>query len=337
MSPTLKDIAQHCSTSVSTVSHVLNGRPGTYIGEATRQRVLDAARQLGYRPNQIARNLRNRRSMTIGVITGGLDIETHADKLAAILGAASENGYAATVAMAGGTSSSEVLGRFLAAQVEGIIVASFALRIDSDDLAEAKKTGVPVVAIDPAEECDLTVRADRFEAGRLAAGHLLDLGRRNIVFAGGSASGYFAEAERHRGFRAAHEERGLDCGDDRFVPLGDGADAAVSAITGRDERPDGIVALSDETAIALLGSLRRQGASVPGDVAIVGYNDIRLASHVTPALTTVGQPDEEIGAAAVEMLFGAIGEARSGGEVTPREQVFEPKLIVRESCGGGMR
>ena len=170
MPPTLKDIAQCCGTSVSTVSHVLNDRPGTFIGEATRRRVLDAADELGYRPNELARNLRRQRSMTIGVLAADLGYETHVRKVRAILAAAAERGYTTAVSLAGrgGKAGADAMGKFLSARVEGVIVASFTFSLQAGDLEEAKTLGVPVVAIDPPDGGVLAVRADR-EASNSAA------------------------------------------------------------------------------------------------------------------------------------------------------------------------
>jgi len=337
--PTLKDIATHCETSVSTVSHVLNEREGTFIGETTRARVLRAARELGYRPNQLARGLRSRRSMTVGVLMADLGYETHVRKLSAILRAGANLGFATAVSLARGgrDAAREEIGRFLAARVEGVIVGSFSFAIDSGDLDEARELGVPVVAIDPPNGGVAAVRVDRVEAGRLAAGHLLELGRRNLVFVGGAPESYHIEAERHSGFRKAHDEKGMVCPDDKFVRWSFESPREVAErLLARGEKPDGVVALSDEVAFALLQVFSDLGVRVPDDIAVVGYNDIRLARHAVPPLTTVAQPDAEVGEAAVRMLGEAIDRHRDGAdEAAAEEVVLVPKLVVRSSCGGG--
>lgn len=341
MKVTLKDIAKVAETSVSTVSHVLNDRPGTYVGQRTRDRVKEVARQLEYRPNQMARNLRNQRSMTIGVLTAGLSFEPHVKVLQAILASAGASGYSASVAaVAGGRAEArKALGRFLDARVEGVIVASYGFTLDGDALDDARRLGVPVVAIDPnVPGAPCAVRIDREAGAFRATDHLLSLGRRNLVFVGGSyPSTYETESARHRGFRRAHESHGLPCEDDRFHVLGSGGvsgmvDARFESRAG--ERPDGLVCLSDYVAVEVLGELARRGIRVPQDVAVVGFGNIRLSAHTVPSLSTMTQPGDEAGARAMELLFDAIETERAGKEPETFDLVITPQLVVRESCGG---
>lgn len=343
MTTTLKDIAKLTATSVSTVSHVLNDRPGTYIGQSTRDRVRQVARELGYRPNQMARNLRSRRSMTFGVLTAGMHFEPHVRAISAILRAAGDQGYTAALALTeeDPDRARRALDGFLAARVEGIIVAAFTFSLEAEDLLEARRVGVPVVAMDPTTEGAVAaVRIDREEGARRATSHLLDCGRRRLVhFGGPHPARYATEAARHRGFIRAHEQHGLDCSPERLVNITGGkTDEILDRVFSPNtpERPDGIVCLSDNVAFAVLSALAARGLHVPKDVAVVGFGNIRLAPHAAPPLTSLTQPGEQAGAAAVRLLCEAIDRQREGKpHPEPMEEVvLTPELIVRESCGG---
>jgi LacI family transcriptional regulator len=202
---------------------------------------------------------------------------------------------------------------------------------DPEPFLRLSGRGIPVVLLDhPRGELDLcAVSVDDVLGGRLAAGHLIELGHRHIAFLGGTVDPG-PVIRRRQALRQALSAAGLDLLDVRVrihpPSLVDAAAAAVARILAATPRPTAVVCLNDTAALGLLDGLQAAGVRVPADISVVGYDDLPIARRLAPPLTTVRQPNYELGQAAAELL---LDEGRPGH--THREIRFEPSLVIRQS------
>jgi DNA-binding LacI/PurR family transcriptional regulator len=320
--PTLADVAARAGVSVALVSIVIRDAPGA--SPANRQRVLQAADELGYRPDTRARLLRSSRSRLLGVVFG-VQHAFHGDLVTGLYTAADRAGYElALSAVTPDRNERRAVASLLQDRCEALILLG--PQAPTSSLAELT-TRLPVVVVARAARhraLDVVRTADH-EGLRQAVDHLVGLGHRCIVHIdGGRAPG---AADRRRGYRDAMRHHGLDS-EIRVLPGGltedDGA-AAARALLGIDPRPSAVTVFNDRCAIGVLDVLQRAGLAVPGDVSVVGYDDSHLArmSHVN--LTTVAQDTEQITTLAVARAI----ERLDGTPVTERELVIPPHLVVR--------
>jgi LacI family transcriptional regulator len=331
------DVARMVGLSRTTVSYVLNGRQDVSIPEATREKVLAAARKLGYRPNGIARSLVRGRTFTIGVIVPALELSSTADTVDAIEAECSKRSYRILLAYSHNNPDVEIrqAGLLLEHRVDGIIcvVGNRSLAGTPRWLAEAVNEHVACVIVDssvPGVSVDYVVGDDR-NGAFAAVSHLVRLGHRRIAHLSAGESGAPA-CERREGYRAALLTAGVAV-DERLIvgssfEPGDAA-AAMTGLLDLPERPTAVFAADDLMAAAAMEVIRQRGLRVPQDVAVVGFNDITLAQYLH--LTTVRLSIRDRGRAAIERLF-----ARMKNPHLPREGIIVPtQLVVRESCGGG--
>lgn len=321
----MRDVALLAGVSGQTVSRVVNESPR--VDPATRQRVESAMARLGYRPHRAARALRTGRSHTIGLVVSTLASVGNSRMLQAVADAASRRGYALTVVTAADADALSAAFDHLRDQgVDGAIVlneATAAVR------GAASPSGLQLVVVDsPDDDRFGVVQSDHDAGARAATTHLLDLGHPTVWHLAGPADSY-AAAERERGWRAALEGAGL------VVPPvvhGDWTSASGHR-QGRTlaERPDvsAVFAANDQMALGLLRALAEAGRAVPGDVSVVGFDDIADAADYLPPLTTVRQDFDTLGERAVDALIGKID-----GDPGVRETV-PTRLVVRESTGPG--
>lgn len=327
--PGLHDVGRRAGVSHQTVSRVLNGHPN--VRPETRARVLAAIRDLGYRPNTAARALVTRRSAIIGVITTDSPYFGPTSTFLAVELAARDAGYSVSVASVrtqDRPSLVSMLDHLMSQSVEGIVVIApqdFAAEV----VAEAAGQVPAVVVADAPHLPDLVqVSVDQFGGAELAVRHLIDRGRRRIAHVAGPA-GWFDAAARVDAWRSCLDRAGLVPG-----PLlrGDwsaaaGYRAAISLLG--SGLPDAIFAANDEMALGVLRAFREHGVAVPGDVAVVGFDDVAGSAYFDPPLTTVRQEFESLGALAVRSLRDLLaGGGRSGSHK------IRPSLVERESSGG---
>ena len=329
----MADVALRAGVSHQTVSRVLNS-PHT-VKEDTRGRVEQAISELSYRPNVAARTLVTQRSNRIGVIYGGAGFHGPQSALLAIEEAAREQGYFANTAFIDGSDPSgaeQLLGYFLEQSVEGIIIVVPQLAVAAH--IAALHTPVPVVFM-AAWDADgindqqvLHVSIDQRLGARLAVNHLLSLGHTTVTHVAGVQE-QFDGKERVIGWREALAAQNAPPGqlvegswlaDDGYLA---GLQLAPSIKSGTG--PTAIFAANDQLALGLVHAFWEKGISVPDDVSLVGFDDESVARHVTPPLTTLRQPFENLGRTAVGRLLAAIRGERA-------EQVrIEPTLIRRTS------
>jgi len=324
--PGMKDVAVLAGVSHQTVSRVLNDHPG--VRPETRERVVEAMRQLDYQPNSAARTLVTNRSQTLGLVTFDTTLIGPSFMVYAIERAAREAGYFVSIASARELdvpSVNEAIRRLREQSVEGIVMlAPMAAAITA--IAQAP-TDVPLVGVGLGEAVDVPmVAVDNVAGAARATEHLVALGHHTVHHVSGPLA--WPEArERMLGWGQTLRAAGLSA-----PPVLTGDWSAQSGYqAGRVLAPDrGVTAVfcgNDQMAIGLLRALHEVGRSVPGDVSVVGFDDIPEAAHLQPPLTTVRQDFAELGQRSVEMLVAQI----STGVRQTGQSRFTPSLVVRES------
>ena len=332
---TLKQVAARAGVSVTTVSLVLNDAPAS-IGDATRERVLAVAGELGYVPSAAARSLASGRTHTVGLII------CHAEHLLVdafipqtLFGmnqVAREHGFRVLVEAVEDVTRPDAYHELVRAkQIDGLIVLN--PRRDDTRLPQLVNDDYPVVTLGTIPGCDpVRVHTDNHGLARRATEHLLALGHRRVGHITFAPSAYLATDERLSGYRAALTDAGL-ASDDRDVGIGafSAASGATAARSLLDARPD-LTALfcgNDTIAIGVLHALAERGLRVPDDVALVGYDDIPTARFQAPPLTTVRSPAVAHGQRAMELVIDMI----EGRPLSERGVVLDGALVVRRSCG----
>ena len=330
----LRDVAELAGVSIRTVSNVVNGY--VPVSEEKRARVEAAVAELGYRPNVVARNLRQGRSGLIALVVPELDVPYFAELARAVVTEARARGYTVVVDQTDGEPDREreLITRGGGAELfDGVILSPLAL--SGADIAR-RDSEVPLVLLGErvAATDDDHVVIDNVAAAREATEHLISLGRRRIAAIGDQPyeTGETAQL-RTRGYRDALVAAGLGVDESLVVPtprfhFSDGARAMGQLLERPGGPPDAVFCFNDLVAIGAMRTLLSRGLRVPEDVAIVGFDDIEAGSYTTPTLTTVAPDKAVIGRIAVERLL-----ARLHGESAPTDWAPH-RLVVRESTVG---
>lgn len=325
----MTDIARMAGVSASTVSRALSGSP--LIPEDTRNRITELAKSLNYRVNVGAANLRKQGVETIGMVILGDSMQMISDPfLLSIVGsvadALDERGKWLLLTRLKANREHTLSDLIRSGQVGGLIVIG-QLTLH-DHLNELSRDGFPMVVwgANLPDTVYPVVGGDNAMGGYLATQHLIEQGCRRIAFFGNTSH---AEAgQRYQGYARALREAGIEP-DPRllqsFLFGGTRIRATIDSWLDKQLGFDAIFASSDVTAISLMGSLTERGVRIPSQVRVVGYDDIALAEHVHPTLSTIRQPTGEAGRALVDLLFESIaGQPR-------RAIVLPAELIRRES------
>ena len=336
MRVSIKDIAKAAGISHSTVSRALSNNP--LIPEGTRFRIQRLAQKMGYTPNAIARGLVTRRTQTIGVIVTSIDDPFVAEVVRGIEEIAADNGYRVFLGTSHNDPAREVsLVRALREwRVDGVIVASS--RVGALYQPLLKEIGAPIVLINnqnrkspPRSGADAgeirSVVFDDVQGGELATHFLISQGHRVIAYLGGP-SDYAENRKRLSGYRRALAAANIPY-DSALVCSGSGrvdSGGLVKSLVALPAAPTAIFCYNDMAAIGSLSALKQAGLRVPGDLSIVGFDDIPFASYVDPPLTTIHQPKDEMGRLAMRMLLDLLDHKQVANVVVPG------KLIVRESA-----
>jgi LacI family transcriptional regulator len=306
---TSRDVASRAGVSQATVSLVFSGASPGRVSANTRDRVLAAARDLGYQPNVVARALVQGRSYTIGVVVPSMRDPFFVDAVTGAQRVAREEGYALIVAEADEASVLSTVAMLRGRQVDGLLIDALGISSINADALQ----GLRVVLIDERSDRWPGVVSDAEEAGRLVAAHLLDLGHRRIGFLGPLSEAH-AFRLRERGFMKALRAAGLIPPSEhvrRVRATVDGGRTGMQAMLAQATRPTAVFGANDLIALGALKACARGGLRVPDDLSIAGCDDIETAQLVTPELTTVDVRPRELGARAARLLLeGIAGRAR---------------------------
>ncbi len=334
---TSKDVARLAGVSRTTVSLVLNDVPHARIAPETRRRVLEAARQLGYRPNAAARSLVRQQAMTLGLILCHPPAHVYTDPflpqvLLGITGALQKTEYRLLLeTVAEPTPGEDYLDLAREKRIDGFIISG--PRVDDMALRRLHGEGVPIVLLGHLPDLDIpSVDVDNVRAAYTAVAHLIRLGHRRIGIITNGPLHYTASQERLAGYRQALAKHGLPY-DPALVVEGnftaESGEEAMKHLLGLHPRPTAVFVASDTVALGALVTLRHEGIHVPTEMALVGFDDIPLAAYVDPPLTTVRLPAYELGREAARLLLALVA-----GHTPPTTRtVLNTALVVRASCG----
>ena len=333
---TLAEVALKAGVTAATVSNVLRARGK--VGEKTRQRVLAAVQELGYRPNLTARALVEGRPLTIALIVSSIANPFYPEFALEVEKAVRKLGYFLLVCNTNDDPAQEVayLDAVGGSLAHGVMVMN-ADFVQLDELRALRKRGVPVVLCmweRPSEPPDLPCLAvDFYQAGAIAAEHLLKLGHQRIgAVVGSEPSGN--HIWRYRGFCDALERAGVPHGPESARFGRDSIDAgrsAAHALLAGVPNLSAIFTSNDLPAIGVLQAAADLGLQVPTDLSVIGITDIQLAHQMRPALTTVAVPIGEAAELAVSILMDVIHQ--QSGTAPQMKITSAPRLVVRASTG----
>ncbi|MFY9558954.1 MAG: LacI family DNA-binding transcriptional regulator [Terriglobales bacterium] len=341
---TIRDVAERSGFSSATVSIVLNNAPlARYIPDTTKARIQRAASQLGYRPNLFARSLRSRRSHTVGVMVFDMTDPYCTLVLRGIENSLYQSSFLPILTDVHNERSrfERYLEMLLDRRIEGLVVLANWLFLDINVLADLEKSKIPTAIVG----CELrndnisSVIVENTQGARAALEHLLSLGHRKIAFIRGPRQ--LSDTEpRWRGVRAVAREHNLPLDPKLIVDLPESRDPFSSFEDGfkltqellhRRHPFTALMAFDDMTAFGAIRALSRSGVHVPEQCSVIGFDDVAPAALYSPALTTVRQPMEAMGATAATIVVEAIN---AGLEKKPARAIHRkvvPDLIVRES------
>lgn len=329
---TIKDLAKALNVSTSTVSRAL--RDHHEIKEETKQKVLALAKKLDYQPNAVSLSLLKRKTFTIGVIVPKMGYHFFSAALDGIEAATLKAGYTVMVCQTNESYEREVqnIRNMTAGRVDGIIVSVSGETSDFDHFRQIKKKGIPLVFFD--RECEVlespSVVAENYDAACKAVEHLIARGCKKIAYLGGPEHLSLSQ-KRMQGYKDTLLKHNLPFKKE-WVKYSDvsrnSAMENMRELILLEERPDAIFAMSDRLATSAMSVIKQYKINVPEEIALVGFNNEPIADIVSPSLSTIAQPEFEIGKKAAELLLEAIENDK---EIEHQKIVFETELIVRQS------
>lgn len=343
---TILDVARKSGFSASTVSIVLNEAPlSRYVAAATKERIRQTAKTLGYRPDAFARSLRSRRSHTIGVMIFDISDPFCTLILSGIEKTLHPTGYLPIIMDAHNDRKQfeSYLEMLLDRHVEGLIVVANWLFAEVDLLADMKKHDIPTVVIgrDLTSSQISSVLVNNAEGAYAALDHLYQLGHRRIAFIRGPER-LHDSIHRWQGIEkfAKEHDLKLDAGLIRVLPesvdpnsgfLG-GLELVQDLIQSR-KKFSALMAFDDLTALGATRTLIQAGMQVPGDCSVIGFDGVPPAAFSTPALTTMCQPMEKMGIIGAQWILESIGQEEETRSTAPVLKLLPPVLLVRDSTG----
>ena len=337
---TLKDVAKKSGVAVGTASAVINNKP--WVSEKTRQRVLQAIKELNYQPNQLARNLRTQRTNTIGVIVPDITNPFFPQIIRNIGALAHKYGYSIILCDSNedyqlGIEAFHVL---LDKKVDGIIlIGGVVPKRELVKYLDKKHPLIVVIERDYGIPEIATVVVDAIKGGYLATKHLLDLGYNKIGIITGPLDDddfYRGSFGRYEGYKKALKEYKISFNPE-IVKQGDfslnGGYKAMKQFLENNSQVQAIFAFNDLMAIGAMEAIKEKGLRIPEDIAVVSYDDIPEASYVFPTLTTIRLPKAQLGRMAVEIL---LNHTKKKPEFSIKK-VLPLELITRQSCGAPLK
>jgi len=334
---TSQDVARKAGVSRTTVSFVLNRFTRSNISPETVERVWEAARELGYVPNAAAQARVRQRSQNVALILSrdavniisdiflnkiiqGLLVDFHQHGLSLILDVVEDFKQKDTY-----------LNLVLGKRIDGIILSG--PRFDDEALRILAEDHFPTVLMGSLPDSGIcSVDVDNVLAARKAVDHLLNLGHKRIACITNAPPNFTAAIDRLRGYRLALEEKGIPYTEElvRFGNFDPGSGyAQMESILELKERPTAVFVASDVVAFGALSAIQHHGLSIPGDIAMIGFDDVPMANYVTPPLTTIRLPSQELARSASDLLIKQI----KGELIEPCQILLDTEMVVRKSCG----
>lgn len=330
---TIYDVARAANVTAATVSNVITGKGA--VGAKTRHRVEQAIADLGYKPNMLARSLATRQTFTIALILPNIANPFYPEIALEVEYTARESGYSLFLC---NTCNDEAVGRtyleqLASRQVDGVLVMPGGLGLE--DLAATMRGGLQVVLCDWEEQDELPalpmVGVDFFQAGSLAANHLLSLGHRRVGVVADCAVPHTRHTERVAGFAATFAAAGIPWNPALLI-AGDSSIASGWAAAQRfmrlPDRPTALFCTNDLMALGAVEGALALGVPVPEDLSVVGVDDIEISAHTNPPLSTVAIPKRQIAAAATALLLRWL---HTGAAPASESILFPPSLVARAS------
>jgi LacI family transcriptional regulator len=336
MSSSIFDVARKAGVSISTVSRALNNNNTHRVNDKTREKVLHAARELGYSPSLLARALVTKKTNIIGILVPDFTDPYFGLILRGAEDEARDNGY---IIIAGDTgrdpelelSYLRMLDRY---RIDGVLFSGGGLTNPSyrkdlqDCVASMQQTGTVFVSLAQPSFSLPEVNIDNVAAMRQLVAYLVGLGHRRIAFISGSPE-VTTSQQREQGYRQELLAKGLEAPPDYIFPGNytyEGGIRAAERLSQLDPRPSAIVAVSDATAIGCLVALQRRGIKTPEEISIAGFNNVTAAEYVEPALTTIAVPMYQFGQIGMRQLLRGLQ-----GEVIEPFHKLPHELVIRRS------
>jgi LacI family transcriptional regulator len=333
---TMRDVATQSGFSPATVSIVLNNAPlARYIAPATKKRIEEVARKLGYRPNAMARFLRSKRTHSVGVLFSDITDPFCTLVMRGIENTLYQASYVSIFADAHNQRSrfERYLEMLLERHVEALIVVANWLFVDIQLLADLSKRNIPAATI-----C-CSVMVDNEAGARLALEHLYQLGHRKIAFIRGPKM-LIDSGPRWRGIQKFAQSAGLEIDPALIQQLPESLDPNSSFESGfrfaeellqRKKRFTAVAAFDDLAALGAIRALTKAGIKVPEQCSVTGFDDVALSSLSAPSLTTVRQPMEAMGELAVNIVMEGVNASLEKREWNIVSHKMNPELVIRES------
>lgn len=327
----IKDVAKLAGVSIATVSRTINKK--NRVNEETRLRVRQAIATTGYSPNALAQNFRRGRTNFIMVVLPSIGDPFFSGVVKGIQSVAAQKGYSVLFTETK-MSSDEFTSLLVSRQADGMILLATMPPFGLEALAKERNKMLPVVvaceAIHPEMRHLPSVHIDNVAAAKEATRFLISHGHERVAFISGTNTSLLTK-DREAGYRAAMKAAKLPI-QEGWVLEGkltiEGAVKATRGLLNHSTRPTGVVCANDEMAIGALHEIRSAGLSVPEDISVVGFDDIRYSQAVFPPLTTIRQPAEEIGEKAMYRICHAI---EAGAPLTPEPELVPHELVIRRS------
>lgn len=331
---TIQDIARALNVSLSTVSRALRGHPD--VKAETKNKVLELAKKMNYYPDFVAQGLRRKKSQTIGVIVPEIKHDFFSSAIDGIDDVAYHYGYTVVVCKTNEDYQREKLSvsSMLSNRTAGLLVSISQTTTDKKHFDILRRTNTPVVFFDRVfNVSDINVVVgDDYGGAVQAVEHLVQKGYKKIAHLAGPAHLWNSQ-ERYRGYRSVLEKYNLPL-DSSLVVRGwmhekDGK-TGIQALLKLKERPDAVFATNDPVAIGAFGEIKKNGLTIPDDIALIGFTGSAITALIDPPLSTVSLSAYLIGKTAAELLFEQLNS--DGGTVTtPQKRIIKTKLIVRAS------
>ncbi|MBS4179002.1 LacI family DNA-binding transcriptional regulator [Lederbergia citrea] len=328
MNATIKDVAKDAGVSIATVSRVISGKDK--VKQSTKIKVEKSIKKLNYYPDVTAQTMVSKKTQTIGLIIPSMDEywATLAENLQEQLW---DYGYTVMFCVSGLEESEKTLTyihAFIKRKVDGIIYCGPSSEYEME-IIELLNDNIPIVFLDKDLPDANTVVGNHLDGGKIGVEHLIKLGHKNIAYIGGP----FSAPERELGYRNGMTLQGLEINESLII-RGDFTFECgfngVNELINQKHHFTAVCCGNDLIAFGVIDALRKRGIRVPEDIAIVGYDDIKMASLIKPELTTVRQPLDKIAIGLVDLLLETIN---AEDKKQTKNLIFSMELVIRESCG----